>query len=263
MTDFSPNKFNTNLSSTNLVKFYFSCVARDPQYKWPDYGGPYHTETSPFLYDKDSIFRDFPPCFFANVSSKLLSLRIQHKDALKRTLLISSSMDCSVVRIKRLYLFRKTRYTVVFRWTKGKMDKPRPIHLVVFLVCWSQIEYFKSIWFLKETFWNSFGSHNVLWDVVFWSFFKTTRCYVLFILIIASESIWNVVKIYICTGICFSRPSALGPICRPSALSPSAPGPIKFVSAGFDFLPICVIKCSCATLRVLYSQILVRNKGFS
>ena len=36
-------------------------------------------------------------------------------------------------------------------------------------------------------------------------------------------------------------------------LGPSLPGPIKFVSTGFDFLPVCVIKCSCATLRVLYS----------
>ena len=38
-------------------------------------------------------------------------------------------------------------------------------------------------------------------------------------------------------GICFSRPSALGP-----------PGPIKFVSAVFDFLPVCVVKCSGAAL---------------
>ena len=29
---------------------------------------------------------------------------------------------------------------------------------------------------------------------------------------------------------------------------PSGPGLIKFISAGFDFLPVCVIKCSCATL---------------
>ena len=35
-------------------------------------------------------------------------------------------------------------------------------------------------------------------------------------------------------GICFSRPSA--------------PGPITFISAGFDFLSVCVVKCLCATL---------------
>ena len=35
-------------------------------------------------------------------------------------------------------------------------------------------------------------------------------------------------------SICFSRPSA--------------PGPIKFLSAAFDFLPVCVVKCSCAAL---------------
>ena len=29
---------------------------------------------------------------------------------------------------------------------------------------------------------------------------------------------------------------------------PSAPGPITFINAGFDFLPVCVVKCSCATL---------------
>ena len=33
-----------------------------------------------------------------------------------------------------------------------------------------------------------------------------------------------------------------------SALGPSAPGPVTFTSAGFDFLPVCVVKCSCATL---------------
>ena len=49
-------------------------------------------------------------------------------------------------------------------------------------------------------------------------------------------------------GICFSRPSALGPICRPSALGPSAPRPLKFSSAVFDFLPVCVVKCSCTTI---------------
>ena len=38
----------------------------------------------------------------------------------------------------------------------------------------------------------------------------------------------------------------LGP--RPSVLGPSTPGPITFTSAGFDFLPVCVVKCSCATL---------------
>ena len=49
-------------------------------------------------------------------------------------------------------------------------------------------------------------------------------------------------------GICFSRLSALGPMCWPSTLGLAAPGPIKFISAGFDFLPVCVIKCSCAIL---------------
>ena len=56
-------------------------------------------------------------------------------------------------------------------------------------------------------------------------------------------------------GICFSWPLTLSPICLPLALCPLAPGSIKFISAGFNFLPVCVIKCSCATLikRVLYS----------
>ena len=50
-------------------------------------------------------------------------------------------------------------------------------------------------------------------------------------------------------GICFSWPSARGPICRPSALGPSASGPIKILSALFDFLPVFIIKCSCTALR--------------
>ena len=41
----------------------------------------------------------------------------------------------------------------------------------------------------------------------------------------------------------------LGPR-RPNmlALIPQPVGPIKFLSAAFDFLPVCVIKCSCAAL---------------
>ena len=42
--------------------------------------------------------------------------------------------------------------------------------------------------------------------------------------------------------------SALGP--RPSV--PRSPRPTKFVGAVFDFLPVCVVKCSCAAL-VKYS----------
>ena len=49
-------------------------------------------------------------------------------------------------------------------------------------------------------------------------------------------------------GICFSRPSALGPICRPSALGHSAPRPLKFLSTVFDFLPVCVVECSCCSI---------------
>ena len=48
------------------------------------------------------------------------------------------------------------------------------------------------------------------------------------------------------TGICFSPPSTLGHICRPSA--PRSPGPVTFLSVVFDFLTVCVIKCSCAVL---------------
>ena len=44
-------------------------------------------------------------------------------------------------------------------------------------------------------------------------------------------------------GICFSRPSA--PYVGPR---PSAPGPVTFTSTGFDFLPVYVVKCSCAKL---------------
>ena len=42
--------------------------------------------------------------------------------------------------------------------------------------------------------------------------------------------------------------SALGPQPHMLALSLSAPGFMKFISAGFDFLLVCVIKCSCETL---------------
>ena len=42
--------------------------------------------------------------------------------------------------------------------------------------------------------------------------------------------------------------SAVGPMPHMLALSPPHPLPIKFSSAGFDFLPACVTKCSCATL---------------
>ena len=42
-------------------------------------------------------------------------------------------------------------------------------------------------------------------------------------------------------GICFSWPST-------PYVVPSAPGPVKFLIAVFDFLPVCVIKCSCAAL---------------
>ena len=45
--------------------------------------------------------------------------------------------------------------------------------------------------------------------------------------------------------------SALGPQPHMSALGPSAPrppGPIKFLSAVFGFLLVCVTKCSCASL---------------
>ena len=49
-------------------------------------------------------------------------------------------------------------------------------------------------------------------------------------------------------GICLSRPSALGPICRPSTPRLALPGPIKLLSAVSDFLLVCVIKCSCAAL---------------
>ena len=42
------------------------------------------------------------------------------------------------------------------------------------------------------------------------------------------------------------RPSA--PYVGPRPLGPSAAGPITFISADFHFLPVCVIKCSCATL---------------
>ena len=42
--------------------------------------------------------------------------------------------------------------------------------------------------------------------------------------------------------------SALGPQPHMLALSLSAPGSMKFISAGFDFLLVCVIKCSCETL---------------
>ena len=44
-------------------------------------------------------------------------------------------------------------------------------------------------------------------------------------------------------GICFSRPSVLGP-----------PAPIKFISAGFDFLLVCMIKCSSATLLSTFAS---------
>ena len=40
--------------------------------------------------------------------------------------------------------------------------------------------------------------------------------------------------------------SALGPLA-PRPLVPH-PGPIEFLSAVFDFLHVCVIKCSCAVL---------------
>ena len=37
--------------------------------------------------------------------------------------------------------------------------------------------------------------------------------------------------------------SALGPICQPSALCP-----LEFLRAGFNFVPVCIIKFSCAAL---------------
>ena len=42
----------------------------------------------------------------------------------------------------------------------------------------------------------------------------------------------------------YPRPSA--PYVGP--WSPGPPGPIEFLSAVFDFLPVCVKKCSCASL---------------
>ena len=42
--------------------------------------------------------------------------------------------------------------------------------------------------------------------------------------------------------------SALGARPHMSAVGPSAPGPITSISAGFYFLSVCIVKCSCAKL---------------
>ena len=42
-------------------------------------------------------------------------------------------------------------------------------------------------------------------------------------------------------GICFSRPSS-------PYVSPRLPGLMSFLCNAFEFLPVCVIKCSCAAL---------------
>ena len=68
----------------------------------------------------------------------------------------------------------------------------------------------------------------------------------------------------------FSRSSALGPICWPLPSSSQPLCPIKFLGAIFDFLPVCVIKCSCATSfkhsssspSYLFTNI-IENKGLS
>ena len=40
-----------------------------------------------------------------------------------------------------------------------------------------------------------------------------------------------------------------------SALGPRVPGPIKFLSTVFDFLPVCVVKCPCAALSTVLSSL--------
>ena len=52
--------------------------------------------------------------------------------------------------------------------------------------------------------------------------------------------------------------SALGPL----SFGPSAHGSVKFISAGFDFLPVCVTKCSCGTLIKHISEFSIHKRFY-